>query len=234
MINQLGIIKGGLHSYADFGLIIKSKKIYLPSKNKIELTVPFMDGSYDFSGIYGEQTYSDRPLEYVFYLSVDEPNLIEIYGEKVINWLLDGYRSRLEDDELPRYYFMAECVSADYKVISCNIWEITASFKAYPYKIGINYEGHDLWDEYSIEDYAQPVYFSVHDSISIMLYNPSVVSVAPSVICSNTMTVTMNDTRYTFKEGMTKDHRFKLQKGENQMTVQGNGTIEFKFRKEVL
>ncbi len=44
----------------------------------------------------------------------------------------------------------------------------------------------------------------------------------------------MSDTIYKFVAGTTKDYRFKLTKGENHMTITGQGDIEFKFRKEVL
>ena len=235
MINQLGIIKKGIHSYDEFGLIIKSKKISLPSKNKIELTVPFVNGTYDFSFLSGDQTYSDRTLEYVFSLTTDNPNAIEIYGNQVIHWLLDGGRAKLEDDEILNYYFMAECISANYSVISRNIWEITARFKAYPFRISEYYEGHDIWDIFNFEeDYAQQTAFTITNPTEITLYNPSAISITPTVICTGDMAIQMNDTTYKFVAGTTKDYRFKLAKGENHMVITGQGDIEFKFRKEVL
>ena len=51
-----GIKKGNKHSFIDFGLTIKSKSIGMPSKNKVKETIPFMNGQYDFSELYGGQT----------------------------------------------------------------------------------------------------------------------------------------------------------------------------------
>ena len=44
-----GILKGNKHSYYDFGLIMIDRKIEIPTKNKIKIQVPFMNGSYDLS-----------------------------------------------------------------------------------------------------------------------------------------------------------------------------------------
>ena len=65
---MLGIIKNNKHSYNDFGLKILSKNISNPKKRKIKETVPFMNGAYDFSLLYGEQTYDERELRYTFSL----------------------------------------------------------------------------------------------------------------------------------------------------------------------
>ena len=69
---MLGIIKSNKHSFKEFGLTIKSKKINTAKKKKITLTIPFMNGSYDFSELYGEQSYDDRDLEYTFNLEASD------------------------------------------------------------------------------------------------------------------------------------------------------------------
>ena len=48
------------------------------------------------------------------------------------------------------------------------------------------------------------------------------------------MEVTKGNVTYKFNPGTSKDYRFELSIGENNMTVKGNGSIEFRFRKEVL
>lgn len=61
-----GITLHDKHSYRDFGAWLKSKTIGIPSTIKITETIPYMQGSYDFTELYGEQTYDDRELEYEF------------------------------------------------------------------------------------------------------------------------------------------------------------------------
>ena len=48
------------------------------------------------------------------------------------------------------------------------------------------------------------------------------------------MMVTLDNKTFKFQAGETKDYRFRLKKGENSLKIKGEGTIEFKFRKEVL
>ena len=56
----------------------------------------------------------------------------------------------------------------------------------------------------------------------------------PVVICSDPMTVTLNNKTFKFPKGESKDYRFRLSKGDNSLNIEGKGAIEFKFRKEVL
>ena len=44
----------------------------------------------------------------------------------------------------------------------------------------------------------------------------------------------MNNIKYQFPSGLNKDYRFQLVIGENNFKVEGNGTIEFIFKKEVI
>ena len=48
------------------------------------------------------------------------------------------------------------------------------------------------------------------------------------------MEVVKDNMTYKLKKGSNKDYRFKLDVGANNITVKGNGFIEFKFRKELL
>ncbi len=49
-----GISFNDKHSYRDFDItILNTRVIETPSKIKIKETVPFMNGSYDFSNLYG-------------------------------------------------------------------------------------------------------------------------------------------------------------------------------------
>ena len=109
-----GIRKNNKHSFDDFGLTIKSKKIGNPKKNKIKEEVPFMNGSYDFSLLYGEQTYSERQLEYTFNLNERNKIAMNIKKMQVLEWLNDGGKQPLYDDTIPGFYFLAEVEDDDF------------------------------------------------------------------------------------------------------------------------
>ena len=67
MLDVAGITLNNKHSYNDFGLRIISRDIDSPAKKKIKASVPFINGDYDFSLIYGDQVYENRTLIDFFY-----------------------------------------------------------------------------------------------------------------------------------------------------------------------
>lgn len=231
---MLGITKGNKHSYNDFGVTIKSKKIGNPKKNKIKESVPFMHGSYDFSLLYGEQSYSERELKYVFNIISTTKQSLNLKKIRLQNWLLEGGQQKIYDDTIPGYYFLAECTDTDFSE-NGNIGELTATFTAYPFKICEKEEGNLLWDEFNFElDILQDNKFEVNGTKNVTLYNVGAKESIPMIICSNDMDIIKNGTTYKLKAGQSKDYRFSLDIGENKLTINGTGTIEVKFIKELI
>ena len=228
-----GILFNGKHTYKDFGMKMLDRKFDSANKNKIKEVVPFSNGSYDFTSIYGENTFADRKLEYTFLLkTTDKENLI--YKKSEIDlWLLECARVELYDDFEPNFYMLAEAESIDFEEFY-NLGKIKIIFSAYPFKISRYYEGSDIWNRLTVYDVAQEVIHTVEGSKAITLYNQSAISICPYVVCSEAMTITKDNISYDFPKGTTKSWDFLLSKGENSLVVSGNGTIEFKFKKEVL
>ena len=48
------------------------------------------------------------------------------------------------------------------------------------------------------------------------------------------MKVELGNKVFEIKQGVTESKKFNLKKGENKLTVTGNGTIEFIWYKEVI
>lgn len=61
---------GGKKS-TDFYLVIQKDGVQIsqPEENRIEATLPFMNGFYDFSKMAGERTYKQRDITIKFSLS---------------------------------------------------------------------------------------------------------------------------------------------------------------------
>lgn len=229
-----GIVFNGKHSFKDFGLTIKTREIGIPAKNKIKETVPFMQGSYDFSNLYGEQTYAERPLVYTFNLINYSKVQLNIKKTQILDWLLNSYKANFKDDIIPGYYFMAECEDVSFEEGRSSA-EIIASFTAYPFKYRTQEEGSLEWDDFNFElDVMQDVAFEVEGTREIEIYNNGSRSISPTVITDSEIDVTKGATTYRFNAGTTRDWRFTLDKGINSLTLEGDGNIEFRFRKEVL
>ena len=231
-----GITYNNKHSFNDLGLtVLNTKVIKVPSKIRITETIPFMNGSYDFSNLYGSNCYTERQLEYEFLIKASDNTGLELKRMKVENWLLSSNgKIPLIDDNVPGYYYKAECISTDFEDLN-NIGKLKAIFTAYPLKIGEAYEGNNLWDSFNFElDVLQDTKFTVNNNSIVSIYNTSIVDIEPIVIASSQFEIVKDNITYSFKAGESKDYRFKLKPGANNLTLKGNGTIEFRFRKEVL
>ena len=231
-----GITYNNKHSFNDLGLtVLNTRVIETPSKIKITETIPFSNITYDFSNLYGGNCYTERQLEYEFLIKARNSTELEFKRMEVDQWLLSSNsKTPLIDDNLPGYYYNAECISTEFEDIN-NIGKLKAVFTAYPFKISSEYEGNNLWDSFNFElDVLQDTKFTVNGTSSVSIYNSSVIDIEPEIIASNGFEITLDNKKYTVEAGVSKDYRFKLKSGINNLTLKGNGIIEFRFRKEVL
>lgn len=239
-----GIEINGSHSYKDFGLTIKSRNIGYPSKNKRKERVPFSNTHFDFSSLYGGQEYGERELEYTFNI-IHEPysgnfknnfSNTQILETSIVNWLMSSNKKeKLFDDTIPGYYFLAEVEGGPSSAFEIIGSEFTITFTAYPFKIGDLEEGHDIWDEFNfLLDYAQITTYEINSRESITLYNNGASVVKPVIEASSEMEIEKNGKTFKIPKGKSESFDFALESLENKMTVIGNGTISFHFRKELI
>ncbi|MBU3126738.1 hypothetical protein [Clostridium tagluense] len=224
----------GKHSFKDFGLRIISREFNPPNKRKIKVTVPFMNGAYDFSTLFGDQIYEERIIKYT--LDLKYRNKIEFASKKIqiTEWLMDGNKKSLYDDLIPEYYFSAECengvVFNEYST-GC---EIEVEFTAEPFKIGVNYVGDDIWDTFNfLEDTVQANTFNVVGTKTINLHNVGRPTV-PTVNTSTNMSLVCNTKTYNLVAGDNKFYDLKLKNGDNSIIINGTGTVKILFRKVAL
>lgn len=223
-------------SYDDFNLEIDSLEIGYPKPNILRESIPFMNGSYDFSNINGDLTYSDREINIGFSISnlSDLTTIrVNIIYESVVLWLSSG-TNKLKIDH-NEGYFIGRVEEISPIGVANLTGRIDVKFTCNPIRFSERYEGSDIWDIFNFElDYSQSTSFAITGTKTVTINNPSIHSITPEVICSGDMEITKNDITYLFKAGTTKDWRFKLDKGENILNIKGTGDIELRFRKEVL
>ena len=231
-----GITFNGRHSFNDMGYkILSNREIKSPSKIKVKRSVPYMNGSYDFSNLYGGNCFTDRVLEYTFLLKATSNKNLEAVRMDCENWLMGtNEQTKLIDDNMNLYYYLAECENIEFEDMGL-VGKLTATFNAYPFRLYGWVEGNDLWDRFNFElDVSQEVKFDIEGSKDIVLYNQGATHVKPTIIASSNMEIVKDDITYSIEKGKTNDWQFVLGVGENHLTVKGTGTIEFEFRKEVL
>lgn len=230
---MLGIQFNNKHSWKDIGLTIKSKKIGFPSPNIITDSVPFLNGIYDFSKIYGEISYGERVLKYVFNIIGFDKIDMNFLKIKVANWLKTAENKILKDDSIVGYYFLGKVTNLDF-VEKNSIGEIEVEFTCYPFKFRDELEGDLTWDNFNFElDVLQQVEFDIKDGREVILYNFSSRKIYPRIITDSDFELIKGNTIYILYPQSEK-FKFALEVGENKFYVIGNGTIKFEFSKEVL
>lgn len=220
----------------DLGIEVMERKNNTPSKIKITETVPFLNGSYDFSSLYGSQCYEERELEYTFLIVDSERESLQLRKIDIENWLNNtNGKVELIDDSIKNFYYLAECIDIDWDE-SLRHSEFTVKFKAYPFKISTKLEGNEmLWDEFCFyTDILQETRFEIEGKRNIIISNASAIEIQPSIYVSGNININHRGKVYMLTTGTYDDYTFMLAIGDNAMEVNGKGTIEFKFRKEVL
>lgn len=230
-----GFTVDGKHT-KDFGMSLISRQAPTPEEKTIIEDVPFMQGVYDFSMILGERIFNNRPLSYRFETYERDYNHRKVDETLLKNWLMKKGIQPLYDDHDKGFYYLAKCKSVavedDHKGGRLII-DIT--FDAYPFMIGVLEEGHDQWDEINFDlDYLQETEYTVTNSLDINLMNTGSVGVVPTIDASSAMSIDKAGTAYSVPTGTSKSDSFRLEIGENPMTITGNGTIKFSFYKELI
>lgn len=235
-----GIDFNGKHTYKDFGVTIVDKNIGYPKKEKIKVKVPFSNVEYDFSEIYGDQTYTTRPLTYTLNVLdvhiVNDTQRVNMIETKLSNWLMNSSgKQKLYDDSMPGYYYLAEVEGGLNFDELWNHGTLTIEFTAYPFMISENAEGNDLWDPFNFElDVAQVTDFNVNGTLEVVLYNVGTPGLNPRMVASEPMEIVKDNVTYNLPSGTSQSEDFKLNSGENKLTIKGNGTIKFTFFKELI
>lgn len=220
----------------DIGLVMHSKSIESPPKKKIKETVPFMNGSYDFStvGSNGEITYSERKITAIFGLPAESKEALQVLYSKALEWLVDVGKSKLVFDVIKDYYFMAEVEETSSFEELMEFGKLSVTFVAEPFKYSVDYVGANIWDTFNFEeDYIQDSVYDIVGSKIITLYNPGRTT-RPVINCSVAMTLIQNGKSYSLVSGDNKLYGFYLNTLGNTLTINGTGRISFIFRKESL
>ena len=199
-------------------------EIGYPKKVKLLKDVPFSNVEYDFSTIYGEQTYNNRLVKYT--INVVHKDTLENIGmhkvaNDIIDWVLSSDTMQpLFDEQDPDYHFLGEVRDEPVLTDSFNFGKLAITFDCYPYRIKNLAEGNDIWDSFEFDsDIAQEVKYDVAGSRSINLINLSDHALEYKVVTTGNVTYTGPS---------------MMEKGDNALAFTGTGTAEVIWYKEVI
>ncbi len=148
-----GITVNGLHSFRDFGLCIKEKKIGLPTKHIIQDSVPYMNGSYDFTTLGGDATWGDREITFTFDILAESEQAMNRLRDSIINWLMNVHNADIFDDAMPGWHFHGSYSGGDMSD-DMELSEFSVSFICHPFRIADTETAIRLNAGESVIDYA--------------------------------------------------------------------------------
>lgn len=225
----------GVHT-KDYGMSLKSRQAPPPEEKTIVEEVPFMHGVYDFSMILGERIFKNRPISYRFETYQRNYQHRKVDETVLKNWLMRKGIVHLYDDHNPGYYYLAKCTNVN--IEDDHVYGrllIDIAFDAYPFMVAENEEGNDEWDSFNFDlDYVQENEYTVTESKEINLMNVGSTGVTPTIVASSSMAINKKGVIYNVPSGESKSDSFRLEMGENPITITGKGTIKFLFHKELI
>lgn len=227
------------HAPSDFGnnLQVKDGNIGMPARIKVTSTVPFSNETFDFSEVYGSQTYGERKITYV--VNVIDPEMLnprDMHALKasLVAWLESGSgKQPLWDDRVPGYHFLAEPQDALSLEDDFETGELTITFTAYTFMIADEPEGGDIWDTFDFNfGVAQETLFEVDGNATIVLVNTGATTAYPRITTSADMVLTVGTSEYSLVEGVSEG--VALPKGASYISIAGSGTVSFEWYREVI
>lgn len=230
-----GFIFGDFSSVRnDFFLIERTAPT--PSEKTIIETIPYSQGVFDFSMIEKDRFFNNRTITYKienFNKTYESRKVIE---NDIKNTLMPLGIAPIYDTHDRNYHWLGKCqsVSVDDNAKDRTL-TATIVFDCYPFAISNNYEGDDIWDTFNFEnDVAQKVKYDVNGHQIINLINISSHTSEVEIIVNGLITINGNFGVLNLTTGTYNDTQLVLNVGSNELRLTGTGTIEFRWRKEVM
>ena len=208
-----GVKFGNYHSYYEWGLVLKEKEIQSPKPKVYQIEVEGGDGVIDMTDFFGNTKYDNRELSFVFY----KPNALPdgfLALMSVIQEAIHGQKMQIVLDDDPSHFYIGR-VSINKWKSKKRIGEIVIEVDAEPFK-------QEAWETVSTH--------TVSSNANITLAN-SKMPVVPTITTNAEFLISYGGYNDTYPAGTFTIPELELIEGNNQVYVEGTGTITFSYRK---
>lgn len=211
-----GIRINGKHSYGDFGLELKDRKIGLPKKKNIRQTVPFMNGYYEFSALNGAPAWDERIIEFYFDVINESPVELDNFVSHVLDWLGTVQDEDIYDDTVYGYHWHGSYDDAKVNLDESGLQaEIVVYFAVHPFKIANEAKAHSL---------TAGTHTIINSGMAVSPYAQSDADAAIQ-IGNYVSSIPANEEIQL---------EIDLERGENIVLITGEGTVTLSYFEEVL
>ena len=207
-----GIKFGGLHSYYEWGLILKEKELKSPKAKTNTVEIEGADGVLDYTDFFGDVKYDNRQLTFNFVKTQIVPDgFLALYS--LVQDTLHGKKMQVILDDDPAHFYYGRVSINEWKS-NKRIGEIVIEVDAEPYKYKVN---------------ETVITQAVDGSADIVLAN-SRKPVVPTITTDASMQFEYGGGIYTASAGTFRIPQIQLAEGQNIVTVTGTGNVTFRYR----
>lgn len=205
-------------SYADWGLLLRPKKIPAPEPKFIMMGIEGRDGDIDLTEWAGEVRYQNRSFPLSFYMTDPVPD-VTAKATEIRNWM-HGQRVKITFSEDAEYYFLAR-VSVPDAHIEGGVGMLTVNVITEPYKY---------------KQQKTVINKTIDGTQAIVLTNARK-RATPEITIDTTgsMNVVYHSSLvWDLGSGVFTLPELELTQGDNVVTVTGTGTITFSWQEGAL
>ena len=208
-----GVIFDGLHSYYEWGLILTEKELKSPDIKTHTVEIEGSNGVLDFTDFFGAVKYENRQLSFKFIKTNIVPDgFLSLYS--LVQDTLHGKKMQVILDDDPAYFYYGRVSINEWKS-NKGIGEIVIEVDAEPFKQSIT---------------ETTITRTVSGSASITLVNDKM-PVVPTITTNTEFMIDIGSFNDVYSAGTFQIPELELGEGNNQIYVEGTGTITFKYRK---
>lgn len=207
-----GITFGSLHSFNNLHLILSQKTIGTPSPKREVIDIPGGDGVLDLTEFFGAVKYSNRQLSFEFSTMVPQSQFMDLFAQ--VQNALHGQKMRIILDDDPEWFYMGRISVSEWKAEK-NIGKLTIDCDCEPFKQSI---------------YTTTVTKVVSSNATISLANDKMPTV-PTITTTKEFLISFGGYNDMYPAGTFTIPELELWEGNNQVYVEGSGTITFTYRK---
>lgn len=226
---MVGVTFDDKHSYDDFGMILSSKEIGMPSVKENKVSVNGIDGAIDLSeSINGSVNYNNRKLSFTFSVINRRGLWLDILSS--VSAYVHGKSMKIILDDDKDFFYQGR-VSVNKFKSNISYAEIVIDVDAKPFKYRKELSTNLwIWDSFNFRTgLAQTTSYIVTGTLDAVITNTQA-GTCPEFVSTAQMEILFDGETYIMQSGMKKFYDIILTEGKNNIIFKGNGKVDVVFR----
>lgn len=207
-----GVKFGSYHSWDSFQLILSQKIIGTPTPKVNQIEIEGGDGVLDLTDFFGGVKYGNRLLSFEFSTVVPPSEFMELFTR--VQNALHGQKMQIILDDEPNVFYQGR-IEVDKWKAQKNIGSIVIDVDAEPFK-----------QEMGVSSLQQ----RVTSNATLNLPNTRM-PVVPTITTTSEFLISYGGYNDVYSAGTFTIPELELTEGNNQIYVEGSGTITFVYRR---